>query len=482
MTDQDYKDWLARGGHRLALVEVETDTPVYLSTTPYMSLPTDTPANKAYLPVVQGGFAFSERLSLSGNPSLSVGDIELNNEDGSLDSWFDTVWVNRAVRVYIGDADWPRADFRLEFSGVIADISSSSPGLLNLVLRSKLDRLNTPVAEAVLGGTTPNKDRLLPVLLGECHNIEPLLSDPANHEYIVHSGAIERVIEVRDNGVPLSNVTYYLGTGKFRLGNSPEGAITVSAQGAIPYTNTVAGAVKKLATLYGTPTERFQEAELDAANLAQFDLDHPQPVGLNFPDRANVLKSCQELAASVGAQVVVSRQGLLKLVKVQLPAPGVAVEIGLSDYETGSLTMRERTEVIAGVRLGYCKNWTVQTSLNTGIPSEHKDLFAQEWLTVTSRDSAVASAYRLYAEPPQIDTLLLRGDNAQAEADRRLALWKTPRTVYSIEGYAHLLTLELGQAVRLTGERWGLNAGKPGMVIGLQRDWIAGRCTVEVLI
>lgn len=482
MTDAEYQAWLVRGGLRAALIEIDTDVPRYLSTVPYTTLPTDTPANRMYLPVVARGFAFSERLSLDSNPSISAGDIEIHNDDGALDGWLSDVWVNRAIRVYIGDVNWPRADFRLEFSGVVADLTSSSADRLNIVLRNKLERLNTPVSEATLGGTTPNKDRLLPVLLGECHNVEPLLTDPANHEYQLHSGSMERVIEVRDNGVPLSNTTATLGAGKFRLGNTPAGAITASAQGRTPYGNTVAALVQVLATQYGTPTERLTAGDLDAASLAAFAAAHPQPVGLWLPDRANVLQCCQQLAASVGAQVVMSRQGLLRLIKVALPGTGTPVAIGPADYEARSLSIKQRTEVIAGVKLGYCRNWAVQTSLDTGIPPAHKDLYAQEWLTATARDAATASAYRLHAEPPQADTLLLRGADAQPEAARRLALWKTPRTVYGLRGYAQLLTLELGQPVTLTAPRWGLGEGKAGIVIGLQRDWIAGRCDVEVLV
>ena len=127
MTDAEYQAWLVRDGYRVALIEVDTDIPRYLSTVPYTTLPTDTPANRMHLPFVAGGFAFSERLSLDGNPAISAGDIELHNEDGALDSWLSEVWVNRAIRVYIGDVSWPRADFRLEFSGVVADLGSSAP-------------------------------------------------------------------------------------------------------------------------------------------------------------------------------------------------------------------------------------------------------------------------------------------------------------------------------------------------------------------
>lgn len=481
MTDAEYLSWLEAGGVRVALVEVSTSTPRYLSTLPFTTLPTDTPANRAYLPVVAYSFAFTERLNLDGAASISAGALELHNEDGALDSWLNEVWVNRAVRVYIGDVSWSRNDFKLVFDGVAAELTVSSSTRLSIVLRNKLERLNTPVSDVLLGGSTSNSERLLPITLGECHNVAPLLTDPATHEYQFNIGDSERVIEVRDEGVPVL-FTATLTTGKFKLSASPKGAITASVQGAKPYSPTIAALVQKLATEYGTPSERLTLSDLDVANLAAFSVTCPQSVGVYLGDRANVLQTCQELASSVGAQVVMSKQGLLRLVRLAVPGFGTPQIVEPKDYEHGSLTLADRSEVRAGVKLGYCKNWSPQQSLETGIPAEHRSLYDQEWLTVTSSDSTVAANYKLYGELPQTDTLLLATADAQAEAARRLALWKQQRNVYKFRGYAHLLLLELGQALTLKGYRFGLEDGVTGTVIGLQSDWIAGRVEVEVLV
>ena len=79
MTDAEFLEWLERGGRRVALVEVATSTHRYISTLPYSTLPTDTPANLSYLPVLASSFAFTERMSLDGNINLSVGTLELHN-------------------------------------------------------------------------------------------------------------------------------------------------------------------------------------------------------------------------------------------------------------------------------------------------------------------------------------------------------------------------------------------------------------------
>lgn len=482
MNEVSFYEWLkSQGVKRCSLIEVDTVSPKFLSTVPYTTTPTDPSPNLPYLPVVDSSFAFSEKLSLDGNPSISVGDIEIENNDGRLDSWLDEVWVNTKIRIYIGDVSWKREDFFLIFDGVVANLDSRSRGKLNISLRSKLDRLNTPVTESLLGGSTSNSDRILPLTFGECHNITPLLVDPPNHVYQFHQGSAERVIEVRDNGVPIT-VNTSLSQGKFTLVASPAGTITASVQGKTPYTNTVAGIIKFLATQYGTPTERFSLSEIDEDNFNAFNTLHPQPVGVYLGDRANVLAVCQELAASVGAQLVVSNLGKLRLIKIETPSATGAYKIGLDNYEYNSLSISSRSEVIAGVRLGYCKNWTIQETLDTGIPAANKDMFAQEWLTVSSRDSSVASQYKLYADPPQIDTLLLKHTHAQAEATRRLGIWKVPHNIFRLRGFPELLQLKLGQSVILEGTRWGLDSGKLGQVVGLESDWIAGRVDVEVMI
>ncbi len=483
MTDAEFVAWLKNGGRYAVLVEVDITSTKYLSTVPYTTLPTDSPANRAYLPVIAGGVALSESLSLDGSAALSAGDIEISNEDGSLDSWLDEVWVNRAIRVYIGDVSWARSDFKLIFNGIVSNLDSSSASRLNIVLRDKLQRLNSPVSEEQLGGSTANSERLRPLVFGECHNIEPLLVDPATHEYQCHNGALESIIEVRSEGVPRTITTAGVPAGSFRLTASPEGTISASVQGSTsPYVNTVSGIIQRLVTNYGTPSERFTSGDIDTAQMAAFDAAHPQPVGVFLADRNNVLQVCQDLASSVGAQVTMSREGKLRLVKIELPPTGTPLVITPADYEAQSLSISQRSTVQAGIRLGFCKNWTVQTSIDSGIPAEHRDLFGQEYLSVSARDSTVASVYRLYAEPQQVDTLLLKRTDASNEATRRLNLWKQPRVVYQVTAFAHLLTLELGQAVTLYGDRFGLDSGKTGMVIGLETDWIGRRVKVEVLV
>lgn len=496
MTDQQFMAWLKNpAAVRMVLIEVEVnvdgaETTRYIASREYVTGPADVPANTAYLPLAKGGLAFTEQVTLIGEASLSSGDIELDNGDGALDSWLGDVWRNRRIRAWSGDPAWPRAEFRLVFDGIVDDVGSSSRDTVNLVLRDKLQRLNTPISEAKLGGTSPNKDAVLPIPFGACSNVTPLLKNPGTLEYGFGCpvegimGGLEYGSEARYNGKPVAIDTDFA-AGSFKLLLNPNGStITCSVQGdngggSAPR---VASLVRRIATAYGKSGDRFTEADLDVTNLAAFDAAHQQPVGLYVADRMNQALAIQQLAASVGAQAIMSATGQLRLVQIALPATGVPVEIGPDQMLANSLRPAERLPVVAAVKIAFDRNYTVQANLTTSIQPEHADLYATEWLTETVVDEAVQARYRLTDDPVQIETCLKTRADARAEAERRLALRRVPRTIYELDGEPELAVLELGAPVVLRDDRWGLASGAPGVVVMMQRNWLTGRVTVGVMV
>ena len=489
MTDAQFLEWLkSPSAIRMVLIEAQVnvagqEVTRYIASQPYVTGPAEVPANTEYLPLVTGGLAFTKQASLMGEAGLSGGDIELDNGDGALDGWLLDVWRNRVIKAWVGDPSWPRADFQLRFDGIVDDVGSSSSETINLVLRDKLQRLNTPITEVKLGGTTPNKDAILPIPFGECHNVTPMLTDPVTLEY-GFLGAVESSFEVRTNGKPIA-VALNDQAGRFNLTTPPySAAITVSVQGdkGGGYAPRIAPLVQRIATGYGKASDRFTLADLDLDNLAAFDAAHPQLVGLYVADRTNQAQAIQQLAASVGAQALMSRTGQLRLVQIALPAAGVPVQIGPEHMKLDSLRPVQRLPVVAAVKIAFDRNYTVQASLTTSIPPAHADLYATEWLTETAVDAVVKARYRLTDDPPQIETCLKTNADAQAEAARRLALNKVQRTIYEFDGEPEMMMLELGQPVVLRDDRFGLQDGVPGVVVLLSHQWLAGRVTVGVLV
>lgn len=485
-----FSKWLAdTAAIRCVLVEVDVnsnDTIVTrrLSTRQYATKPNDTPPNVGYEACIVGSIKYTEKIPLDGTASFSFGEIEVDDTGGRLDSWLDDVWANAPLRIYVGDVRWARWQFFQVLDGTVADLDSKNKDRLNLKVRDKMQRLNTPVTEAKVGGTGNSKDAVVPMTFGECHNVSPVLVDQFLLEYKFHAGYSERVIEVRDNGIPIE-CTPMLEKGSFRLLTKPLGALTASVQGEVAtdgYKNTVASLIKRIVTTYGKAYDRFTEDDIDLTSFTLFEANNQQAVGTYLRDRTNVIQVCQDLASAAGASIVMSRLGKLRLIKIQLPASGAVFDIKPAHIVQSTLDISERPAVAAAVKIGYCKNWTVQSNLQSFIPAEHKELFAKEWLSQTASDAVIAAKYKLYEEPKEEDTLLLTGADAIKEAMRRLNLRRVQRTVYSFDGYAPLLELELGQAVTLTHGRYGLSAGKSGQVISLSPDWANSRVKVEVLV
>lgn len=490
ITDLEYTAWLSSPqALRCVLVEASvqvggSETVRYLSDRGYTTSPTDSPANTTYKQLITGGVKLTETLEIESQPTIAFSDIELTNDNGDIDTWVNDVWENRSVTVLYGDLRWARSDFREVFKGTMAKPSINSRNKLSLSLIDSMQRLNQPLSETKLGGSTVNADKLIPICFGEVHNVTPLLIDATLHDYQVHNGAIEGFIEVRDNGIPLT-VTPTIAAGKFRLNNSPFGDITASVQGSKPstYSNQITEIIKNIVKNYGNTATRLTDADIDSANFSAFAAANTAPVGVYVTDRINVIELCREVAASVGAQVCMSRLGKLQLKRIDFPVVGTPTIVYEDrDMVQRSLSPESVSDVQAAVQIGYCKNYTTQGTLQTEIPDDHKALYAREYITTKQSDSAVATKYKIDVEPTQQDTLLLTTSDANTEASRRLAIVKQQRTVYRFTGYTSLFQLELGGAITIYSDRFGMSSGVTGVIVGLAPDWLNARIEVRVMV
>jgi hypothetical protein len=497
--------------------EISTgETFVYISNANYVTTTSDV----LFRPVISGGLQFLENIDRNGNAFTSWGNLELNNADGSYDNWFDDakyIWVNRTIQLYYGDPEWITTnyaqiitDFELIFDGVIVDVSSRNRNRLNIMVRDKMERLNNPVTEDKLGeygtwvGGYPNKDALKPLVFGEIHNSTPLQTNPATLEYMANYGVTEQLVEVRDNGVPVytygsttataANIANLATLGTFTLTTAPAGTITTTIQGVKKsinltngnldsvYKNNVANLVTLITTQFGNPATKLVTADLDLTNLAAFESANAQSVGLLINSTITVKEACGALVNSLGAQLVFTRQGKLQILRFGVPT-GTSVAITNNDIIQNSLVVTEKITVVAASKLGFCKNWTVQRDLTTGIPESHKEMFSEEWMTQTSAiNTTVRDLYKLTDEPDQKNTMLLVQSEALTEADRLTTFYSSPKTIFSFIGTPRMQILKLGQAVTLTHNRFGLSSGKAGQVVSLSPDWSSGKVTVGVLV
>lgn len=500
----------------------------YFSTTGYVT--TD---GIIFNPVVAGTVGFQESISEEGSVSMSFGDIELHNLNGELDSFLDStkyIWSNRPIKIYWGDPGWKYSlsainstNYLTIFDGVIDDIDSRSNRTVNFRVRDKLERLNSPISENKLGtwgvwqANQQNTDTMRPLVLGEVFNITPLLIDPATLQYmfsssyplqstgIANNGSSELLIEIRDNGVPiyrydsetLTGAIVDLSTSTFKLTKTPAGTITCSVQGMkktitlsgagtgvldnARYTNSIPNTIAVITTQFGKDSTKLSISELDLTTFAAFD--QTAEIGLLVDGSQNVLTVCQELAGSLGGQLIMSRTGLLRLIQFGVPLSNIStISITVNDILYDTLSISRRLGVKAATKLAYAKNYTVQQNLLTDIPSQHKSSFETEWLTVIIANSSIKNNYKLDEIPGEKQTALISYSDAYQECQRLTNYFDEQRVVYSFTGGPKLLSLVLGQGVTITHPRFGLNSGKSGQVIRLAPNWTKQEVEVEVIV
>ena len=252
--------------------------------------------------------------------------------------------------------------------------------------------------------------------------------------------------------------------------------------GAVTWHNDVGRIVQHLATAYGSSTLKFSDADFDATKMAAFVAAHPQPIGLYLRDRSNVIEVINRVASSLGCRLTIDANGLASLVKLGTAVSGTTTAVGPAEVKDKTLRVSSLPPVVAAIKMGYCKNWTVQPKLETGIVSEHAAMYAEEWLTQTVENTATAANFNLFTEPVLTETLLLTASDAIVEANRRLAVFDTQRKVLSYSGVFHLVEQQIGGEQVLTNSRFGLSSGKSGQIISISTDFVNPDITFEVLI
>jgi hypothetical protein len=485
ISDAQYTQWLDDPkAVRCVLVEVSvksgTEITRYASTVPYY----DTVGARHYLPrVIAKSVKISENINIGKPGSLSFGNVSFQNADGQLDSWLSDIWAERDILVVVGDVRWTRDDFRTLFAGTVEDIDSKNSSTISLKVRDNLQRLNSSVTDTVLGGSTANAEKLVPLTFGEVHNISPLLINPATLTYKYHPSNTSLVIEVRDNGVPV-NATFNNANGEFTLTQQSFGTVTASVRGddAGTWVITASRIIEELVTRFGEANKRLTASDIDLVNFGAFDSASSQSLGVYINSKTNLLTICNKIANSVGGQLYMNRLGKLSLFKLEFPPVGTPVAITDSDMISGTLKVKDKVPVRGAQKIGYCKNWTRQETLDTGLPAEHKDLFEQVWLEIVSDDATTKADYRLDADPEMKETFMLTKTDATAEATRILNIFKVPRFIFTFKGKPRLTELQLGDAVTLTHPRLGLSGGKTGVVVGYSVDWDNLLVDIDVLV
>ena len=514
ITTTQFADWLANPASNTVIL-IQAD---HSAGTKYIGSRGLTVGGNYYEPLLRSDFGITNQVSpLEFGSNITFSDIELRNNNGELDSWLSLIWVNKSIRIYVGDASWTDLtnDFRNVFTGTIGNLDAKDRNTLNLTIRSPFDLLNAAITGTTLGNynystltpsyVNPNKDVLRPLVFGEVFNITPLLVYPGLLEYMVHDGAVEQIIEVRDNGVPVTFYTTAQGAdpaiqnaGCFRLAKTPTGVITCDVQGmkesrvlttgatSSTYVNTAPNIIATIITKYGKSPGQIT---IDWTSFNTIDASYPTYVGIYVTDRFNIFALCDEIARQATLSLVAARDGKITLIAPRVSPGGTPIAVTDSSMLLNSLQISYKTDIVAAFRTGYAKNWTIQNNLTTGIYQAHKDWYAKEATETAVSDTTVATTYNLELETPLDTTYLVDDTQVGTAINLKLTSSKAPHTVYKMTLKADYMHPETGSAlglfvntpVTLTSTRFNLSS-TPGVVVSTTPNWFNRTIDVEVLV
>lgn len=441
-----------------------------------------------------------------GDYRSTIGTVEIDNADGEFDYLLGLALDGSEVRVYIGDLSWLRIDFQLAFTALATKAVAPSQDRISIQLKDTTSFLNKSIVGTPVGGTGPNADSPKPVNFGYVHQIEAKVLDGSTLTY-VHSDpdTIGSATFVRDNGLDVNFVDN--GDGTFTLDQSP-----VNTQGGIT--------ADVLAVATGSPadiTERrishaFRYFIGDRAGVAAAGLylgpsktftpndDDDYFVGISISDSKNVIDLLGELADSGNCYWAITREGKFTFGRlnpndlVDDGSPSSIVEIEFDDIDVKTIKIDHTSPKYYKLQATMNRNWSSQATFATSMTPDERAVFTRKGLYQIQPDSvgvSYAESPELYSlsltESPVLDTLL-SGDNDETDVDdlqrwmeRRRTMFLPWIEVFSFTVNLEFFELEIGDVIRLTMPRYGLDAGVLFQVVAVDLQLSKQKVALQVM-
>ncbi|ALP62825.1 hypothetical protein [Paraburkholderia caribensis] len=480
--------------YRLSDGQIDT---LRFSTDGFITRPDDLPANAWFEPAIKTAPSLErvlfDQAGTYGATKVTAGDVLLVNEDGALDYLLtDYAFDGRRFTVRMGDVGQPYAAWLVVMTGTLSDVAAQDTSVA-LVIQDRLADLaivdwptyaGNNVAPNGLEGTANDlKDQPKPRLYGAALNITPKAVNTSKLIYQV-SDQTCAITAAYDNGAALTRGADYTSTndmqanapaagqfrcysGYLRLGSSPVGTVTCDASSPATHAADLLVAIARDA---GVPQADILQADVDALNTLS-----GAPVGV-WTDSTETPQALMDfIAGSVGAWYGFDRLSRLRMGRVDAPTGVPAVAWGRDVQET---VQPSSAGVPAwSVSVSYARNYTVQSNVAGSAGVDRAAFLAQEYRTAAATDDTVKIAWP-HAQALTFETGLVNAVDAQAEAQRRLDLYKARRMTLDVDvPVTELGTVDLGDLAAIDTPRYSLT-GRLLRVIGINSGFASGKAAL----
>lgn len=487
-----------------------------LSSAPFVTKRTDTPANTVYKDYLKRGgsisrymFGFGRSFSLSG-AEIGAGSLIASNQDG----FFDDFKVNgdgfdyQKIEVYtVPNKRSTFAEATL-YTTFICEKAIFKWGEVEFLIRDPLFLIDRPINDSLFLGTNADGDDLegnaadikgqrKPVTIGKCYHV-PLtivntqtligavhFSKTGSPAALSYAAAYDQALALSDDGDDANVATLAAATitldfrtceaqGLIRLDATPNGTVTVDVvEGATSADRTAAQCAKRAITNYAigfTPsfdTDSFDD--LDAADSSE--------VGNHTDGSVTLYQFCADLLFSVDAALLVDNNLNFYVKQLTDPTGGTSVATitendiidngsGLEQVDIGDETNGIPSYKTTTLYKRYFHQF-IDNDLAGSLTDAQRNDALNEWRRSNISETASVQNVNKSSQALELPSLLTSASDANTRNTARHNLRKVDRTMWILP-LSRATTFNVGDIITLQVDRFGMQSGKKFIILGYE--------------
>lgn len=324
-----------------------------------------------------------------------------------------------------------------------------------------------------------SKDKPIPLAWGWGLQAQPLLYDETNRRYYISDpaqGAIEAVLAVYVNGKPQSgNYTLSADNCILTFTSAISGQVTVDYKGRRVggvFVERPGDFLQDVLALGGVAS-----ADLDAAALAAYNAAVSWPGQLYLTSEQSIQDVLDGLQTGLLSTWGTTRAGAYTALYWTPPSGPPDLELTGMHIISGTVSAEER--LYHQVTIQGEQRLTTNSNPDSSLGQDRRIWLGEEFTARVASDDGIKTLYPL-ADTGEAETHLYRPDDCATLAQAWLAMYGQERMVLEVKCKLQPLSVEMGQVVRVTWDRYGLDAGRLFRVAGFVDDFVANEVTLTL--
>lgn len=422
----------------------------------------------------------------------SYGQLEVAGEAGlkadadgliSMDDLLgDYILQRRPITIRAGGLGLAYGDWEVVLSGVM-----EAPSYDNKTIRipakspsAELLETQIPPNEYEAGGSIPDSTvgKAIPLVLGRCKNISPVLINESTGLYQFHDpefGPVQAVDAVRLDGKLTTGLTVDLVNGTII---SPNGQPTLDVRGRV--SGPLGGYVELLGDLVHDALRTFAGAgagDIDSSAFSAYNIARPWAAGIYLTSKYDIKQVVDALLTSTLSHFGNNRAGLWTLLGWEPPGAVADLEFAARDILRDSFKSSPDPNSPAWkVTIEGCKNWTRLGTFDDAVSQADRQWLKEEFTSRAASDSAIQALYGNKAKelgPHQ--TYLADAAALYSLALLWLEMYGTERDKVQFSTRLGALLCGPGDDAKVIRPRHGMSGGKMFRALGSAEDHAARR-------